>query len=107
MEDVKAMYREAFGAFARGEHDEAIAGYKKVVEADPAFGLAYQGMAEAYARMDALEDAVVAIEKAIEADPEEPLYHTRLSRFLQRLGKIPEAEAEAAEAQRIQDTSDR
>lgn len=101
MADVKAMYKEAFRAFARGDYDEAIAGYQKVVELDPRFALAFQGMAEAYGRKEQYEEAIAAIEKAIETEPEEPLYRTSLSRFFQRLGRLAEAEAAAAEAQRM------
>ncbi len=102
MADVKQLYKDAFGAFARSDFDAAIDGYKKVVEADPAFALGWQGLAEVYARQDRLDLAIEAIGKAIEADPGESLYYTSLSRFLQRQGKIPEAEAAAMEAQRVQ-----
>jgi len=40
--------------------------------------------------------------RAIDADPEESLYLTSLSRFLQRQGKIPEAEEAAARALQLQ-----
>lgn len=102
MADVKQLYKDAFGAFARGDLDGAIEGYKLAVEADPGFALAWQGMAEVYGRQDRLDLAIEAIGKAIEADPAESLYYTSLSRFLQRQGKVPEAEAAAAEAQRVQ-----
>jgi tetratricopeptide (TPR) repeat protein len=102
MAEVAALYKEAFGAFTRGETDEAIAGFERVIEADPNFSLAYQGLAEVYGRSDQLDLAIATIQKAIEAEPDESLYHTSLSRFLQRQGRIPEAEAAAAEAARLQ-----
>ncbi len=102
MADVKQLYKDAFAAFARADLDGAVEGYKKAVDADPGFALAWQGMAEVYGRQDELELAIEAIGKAIEADPGESLYYTSLSRFLQRQGKIPEAEAAAMEAQRVQ-----
>ncbi len=102
MADVKQLYKDAFAAFAGGDLDAAIEGYKKVAEADAGFSLAWQGLAEVYARQDRLDLAIEAIGKAIEADPGESLYHTSLSRFLQRQGKIPEAEAAALEAQQVQ-----
>ena len=102
MADVKQLYKDAFAAFARGDLDDAVEGYKKVAEADAGFSLAWQGLAEVYARQNRLDLAVEAIGKAIEADPGESLYHTSLSRFLQRQGKVPEAEAAALEAQRVQ-----
>lgn len=102
MADVKQLYKDAFATFARGDLDGAVAAYRRVVEADPGFALAWQGLAEVYGRQEQLDAAIEAIGKAIEADPNESLYYTSLSRFLQRQGKIPEAEAAAMEAQRVQ-----
>jgi tetratricopeptide (TPR) repeat protein len=102
MADVAALYKEAFGAFTRGETDEAIAGFERVIEADSAFALAYQGLAEVYSRSERLDEAVAAIQKAIEIEPGESLFYTSLSRFLQRQGKIPEAEEAAGQAARLQ-----
>jgi protein O-GlcNAc transferase len=102
MADVKAMYKEAFRRFAEGRVEEAIAGYRAVIEADPKFALAYQALSEAHARQGDLDAAIEAIQRAILAEPEESLYHTSLSRFLQRQGRIPEAEAAAAMAQQLQ-----
>lgn len=102
MPEVAAMYKQAFGAFTRGELEEAIAGFRKVIEVDPRFTLAYQGLAEVYARSERLDEAIAAIQQAIEIEPEESLFHTSLSRFLQRQGRIPEAEMAAAHAARLQ-----
>ncbi len=102
MSEVKQLYREAFEEFAKQNYAEAITGYRRVVEADPNFVLAYQAMAEAYARSENLDGAIAAILKAIEIDPDEPLFHTSLSRFLQQQGRVPEAEEEAAIATRLQ-----
>ena len=68
MADVAAMYKEAFGAFTRGELEEAVGGFLKVVEADRGFALAYQGLAETYARLERLDDAIETIKKAIETE---------------------------------------
>ena len=100
--DLKAMYREAFGAFARGDLEAAVDGYRAAIEADPGFALAYQGLAEAYGRLDRLDEAVETIRRAIEIEPGESLFLTSLSRFLQRQGKIPEAEEAAARASQLQ-----
>jgi tetratricopeptide (TPR) repeat protein len=102
MADVKTMYKAAFRRFAEGHVDEAIAGYRQVIELDPKFALAYQALSEAYGRQGNLDAAIEAIQLAIAADPDESLYHTSLSRFLQRQGRIPEAEAAAAVAQQLQ-----
>jgi tetratricopeptide (TPR) repeat protein len=102
MTDLKALYQEAFDAFLRGEFDAAIDGYKRAIETDPQFSLAYQGLAEAYSRKGDLDAAIAAIKKGIELEPEEALYRTSLSRFYQMQGRIPEAEEESAIAARLQ-----
>jgi tetratricopeptide (TPR) repeat protein len=102
MSDLRALYQEAFDAFTSQEYDEAIARYQRVIEADPTFPLAYQGLAEVYSRKGQLEEAVRAIRKAIELEPDESLFHTSLSRFLQMQGRISEAEEAAAIAGRLQ-----
>jgi tetratricopeptide (TPR) repeat protein len=105
MADIRTMYQEAFDAFLRQDYEEAVRGYLATIDVDESFVLAYQGLAEVYSRMDQLDEAIETIKKAIELDPEESLYHTSLSRFLQRQGKIPEAEEVAAEAARLQSRS--
>jgi len=102
MADLRAQYQEAFAAFARGDLTGAVARYEALVGAAPDFALAFQGLAEAHARLGQLDDAIAAIRRAIELEPDESLYHTSLSRFLQRQGNIPEAEEAAAQASRLQ-----
>ena len=104
MTQAADLYKEAFGAFTRGENDIAIEQFTKAIEIDPGFALAYQGLAEVYSRSERLDEAIEAIQKAIDAEPEESLYYTSLSRFLQRQGRIPEAEAAAARAAQLQAT---
>lgn len=102
MSDAIAYYKDAMAKFAEGDHSAAIEAFEQAITADPALGLAYQGLSEVYARSDQLDQAIVTIQRAIELEPEESLYRTSLSRFLQRQGRIPEAEAAAAEAARLQ-----
>lgn len=102
MTDRKAQYQEAFGAFARGDLRGAVTRYEALVAEAPDFALAFQGLAEVYSRLGQLDNAIAAIRRAIELEPAESLYHTSLSRFLQRQGNIPEAEEAAAQASRLQ-----
>ncbi len=102
MSDIRALYQRAFDAFVRENYEAAARDYLALIEVDPSFVLAYQGLAEVYSRQDQLDLAIETIGKAIELEPQESLYHTSLSRFLQRQGKIPEAEVAAAEAAKIQ-----
>ena len=101
MSELRAQYQQAFDAFVKGDYEQAVAAYQHVIERDASFGLAYQGLAEVYSRLDRLDDAIATIKRAIECDPNEPLFHTSLSRFLQRQGRIPEAEEASAVAARM------
>lgn len=102
MPDLRELYQEAFDAFTRQDYEQAVTRYQRVIESDPSFALAHQGLAEVYSRRGQLEEAVGSIRSAIELEPDESLYHTSLSRFLQMQGKIPEAEEAAAAASRLQ-----
>lgn len=102
MADKKALYKQGFDAFASGDYDAAIEKYQQVVELDPDFALVHQALAEVYARVEKLDRAIESIDRAIELEPDESLFHTSKSRFLQRQGKVPEAESEAVIAQQLQ-----
>ncbi len=102
MADKKTLYKQGFDAFSSGDYDTAIEKYGEVIGLDPDFSLVHQALAEVYARREEFERAIESIDRAIELEPDESLYHTSKSRFLQRQGKVPEAESEAAIAQRLQ-----
>ena len=102
MADKKALYKQGFDAFSSGDYDTAIEKYGEVIALDPDFSLVYQALAEVYARREELDRAIESIDRAIEIEPDESLFHTSKSRFLQRQGKVPEAESEAAIAQQLQ-----
>ncbi len=102
MAGAKALYKEGFAAFARRDYPTAIAVYRRALEEDPRFVLAWQGLAEAHAKDGDLARALEAIDHAIELEPSESLFHTSKSRFLQQQGRIPEAEEEAMIASRLQ-----
>jgi len=101
MSDARAIYKEAFQHFTRGEFAEAIGAYRRCLELDPGLANAWSGLAMALARSDDLDGAIEAGRKAIEIEPEEPLGHTSLSMFYQQKGMIPEAEDEKALATRL------
>lgn len=99
--ELMKKYKEAFQHFVRGDLDVATRSFQQLVAESPHFALAYQALSEIHARKGEHELAVAAIRKAIEAEPGEALYHTSLSRFLQRMGKIAEAEEASAAASQI------
>jgi len=102
MSTKEEHYDQGFNFFAKGQVEEAIAEYKKAVELDPQFTMAYLALSMAYEKKGMIDEAIEAIKRAIDLDPNDPLFHTSLSRFYQRKGMIPEAEREMAVAASLQ-----
>ena len=61
MSDRREQYQEAFGAFVRGDLEVAVSRYEALVAQAPDFALAFQGLAEAHARLGQLDDAIAAM----------------------------------------------
>jgi Flp pilus assembly protein TadD len=101
MSQARDLYRAAFQHFANDRIEEAVAGYRRSVEADPTLAIAWNGLAMALARQGDFDGAIEAGRKMVELDPDDPLGHTSLSMFYMRKGMIPEAEEEKALALRL------
>jgi tetratricopeptide (TPR) repeat protein len=101
MADARALYKEAFAHFAQGRLDEAVAGYRAALDAQPDLAIAWNGLAMALAQQGELDAAIEAGRRLVELEPDEPLGHTSLSIFYQRKGMIREAEDEKAIAARL------
>ncbi len=102
MSEARSVYREAFQHFAKGELEEAIAGYQRAIALDDRLAIAWNGLSMALAQQGNLDEAIDAAHRLIALEPDDPLSHTNLSRLLQQKGLIPEAEAAMAEATRLQ-----
>ena len=101
MADARALYKAAFDHFVNDRLEEAIAGYREAVAADPDLAIAWNGLAMALAQGGDLDAAIEAGQRLVELEPEDPLGHTSLSMFYQRKGMIPEAEDERALAMQL------
>ena len=102
MSDARALYKEGFSHFARGELEEAIDLYRRAIEADAHLAIAWNGLSMALAQQGDLEGGISAARRLIELEPADPLSHTNLSRLLMQAGRIPEAEDAKAAAMRLQ-----
>jgi Flp pilus assembly protein TadD len=91
-------YYEALDLFADGQHEDAIAEYRRSIEVDPTFTEAMHGLARAYQELGRLDEAIEISHRITEIDTNDVLAHTSLSILYQRKGMIPEAEAEANKA---------
>jgi tetratricopeptide (TPR) repeat protein len=101
MSDPHGLQREAFAQFVAGRLDEAAAGYRAALAADPSLTIAWNGLAMVLERQGNLDGAIEAAQKLVALEPDEALSHTSLSMFYQRKGLIREAEDEKAIATRL------
>jgi tetratricopeptide (TPR) repeat protein len=99
---ARAVYKEGFGFFVKGELDQAIERYRSALEMEPSLAIAWNGLSMALAKRGDLEEAIEAAQKLVELEPEDPLSHTNLSRILMQQGRIPEAEDARAKAMGLQ-----
>jgi Flp pilus assembly protein TadD len=100
--DARTVYREAFQHFANDRVDEAIAGYRRSLELDPDFALAWNGLSVACQRTGDLDTALEAAQRLVDLEPDDALSHTNLSMVYQSKGMIPEAEEAMARATQLQ-----
>ncbi len=100
--DAKALYKQGFDRFVKGDASGAIDLYREAIAVEPGLAIAWNGLSMALARQGDLEAAVEAAEKLVELEPEDPLSHTNLSRILMQKGMIPEAEDARARAMGLQ-----
>ena len=102
MASAKELTDQGFDLYAKGEMDEAIEVLKGAIAADPEYIEAHRTIAMCYGKKKMLDEAVAAARRMIEIDPEDNLAYVSLSIFLQRQGKIPEAEEAMAKANALQ-----
>jgi Flp pilus assembly protein TadD len=99
---AKAIYKEGFALFVKGEVDQAIERYQRALELDPTLAIAWNGLSMALAKRGDLPEAIEAAEQLVALEPDDPLSHTNLSRILMQQGRITEAEDARAKAMGLQ-----
>ena len=101
MSDAKTHYLAGLKHFGQNRFEEAIAEHQRALELKPDWADALNAVATAQSKAGRHDEAVTTIQRAIEIAPNDPFTFTSLSIFLQRLGKIPEAEAAASKARML------
>jgi tetratricopeptide (TPR) repeat protein len=113
-EDAEPHYRQALAgkpnaethnglgyALARqGRVDEAVAEFRKAVEADPHFVPAYNNLADALAKQGKLEEAEHFYTRSLAEKPSAAVYNA-LGAVLRQLGRTDEAAEQFAKAQAL------
>ena len=92
------IYYTALDLMAEGKLEQAVAGYRQSLDADPTFTEAMHGLARALQDLQRYDEAITVAQRIAELDPDDVLAHTSLSVLYQKKGMVPEAEAEGAKA---------
>lgn len=84
-----AAYSQARAALAENHFAAAIESFRKVIEIEPTFEAAYEGLIKAYLDSGQQLEAAAAITRFLEIEPNSPRYRLMLGRILLEL-KQPE-----------------
>ncbi len=101
MADAKTHYLAGLKLFGQNLFEQAIAEYGKALEQRPDWAEVLHALATAESKLGKQAEAIATLERVIAMTPDDPFVYTSLSIFLQRQGKIPEAEAAAAKARML------
>jgi Flp pilus assembly protein TadD len=96
--EADAALDQALDHMAAGSPAEAIPHLHHALALEPHHPAATHALLRALEDVGQFDDAIALAHELIAHSPEDPLAHTRLSILLQRLGKVPEAEAASARA---------
>lgn len=99
--DIEELFYEGSDLHGEGRHEEALACFERCLAIDPDYVDALLGKAMVHLSRSEFDAAIACGNRIVELTPEDVLAHTNLSVFYQRAGRIPEAEAAAAEAKRL------
>ncbi len=102
MADQKLQHHMAgLKLFGHGKFEEALLEYAKALEQSPDSPEVLNAVAISQSKLGRHDEAIATIQRVIAITPEDPFAYTSLSIFLQRQGKIPEAESAGAKARML------
>jgi len=101
MAEAKTHYLAGLKLFGQQKFAESIAEYRLALEQQPDWAEVIHALATAQSKLGDQDAAIATLQRVIELTPDDPFAFTSLSIFLQRAGKIPEAEGAAAKARML------
>ena len=90
--DRDQLFDDANASFAVGDHEAAIAGYRRCVETDPAFFDGWHALGMALMKTEHFKEAIGCALQATTLRPNDLLAWTALSQMFMKNGQIAEAE---------------
>jgi tetratricopeptide (TPR) repeat protein len=97
---AREIERRAVAAFAEDRERDAVELYERAVAVCPLYADGYEALGVILGRQRRYEEAIALMTRLLEIDPLSVMAHTNLSLFFNQLGRIEDAEREAAEAAR-------
>lgn len=101
MTDAKTHYLGGLKLFGQNKFEEAIAEYRLALAEKPDWAEVIHALATAQSKLGRHDEAIATLQRAIELTPSDAFLFTSMSIFLQRQGKVPEAEAASAKARML------
>lgn len=101
MTDAKTHYLAGLKLFGQQKFEEAIAEYRLALERQPEWAEVLHALATAQSKQGKQDEAIATVNRVIALTPNDPFVFTSLSIFLQRAGKIADAETAAAKARML------
>lgn len=101
MSEPKTHYMAGLKLFGLQKFEEAIAEYRLALEQKPDWAEVLHALATAQSKLGRQDEAIATVNRVIELTPADPFVFTSLSIFLQRAGKIADAETAAAKARML------
>ena len=91
--DADSFYNYGLALADAKKFEEAIEVYKRSIEINPQYGLAYNNLGSAWEEIDDMDSAFDAYQKAIDIDPQHSEAQHNLGAILNQRGQIDEAKA--------------
>jgi folate-binding protein YgfZ len=97
---ARQLELRAVEAFAADREAEAITLYERAIAVCPTYADGYEGLGVILGRQRRFEEAIEHMRRLLEVDGDSVMAHTNLSLYYNQLGRIEDAENEAAAAMR-------
>lgn len=97
-DSARALLETAVARFAADAEGEAARLLERAIAVCPTFADAWEALGVMHLRQERYEDAIELFRRLLEVDPDSVLAHTNLSLCHNRLGRVEDAEREAAAA---------